>query len=139
MSDGDRAMFIQAGPKPPPEAVPTYESALEAHRNSSAKRPNGGWELILGAVSLWGGLAMVVVGLCLPTFLDNGSPGVAGIGDLVPATAPVLPTFNPWKAPVIWFGAGLSQGGLLLWLIGKVQRALFFLPGRTVTIAEVEW
>lgn len=46
---------------------------------------------------------------------------------------------NDWKQPLIWLGASVGHVGLLFAMFGHAIRALFYLPGRTVTKGELDW
>jgi hypothetical protein len=108
-----------------------YDLAVAARLAEPLKRPHGGGLLIGGGTALVLGLIALIVGLIMPTFSD---PGRAGIGDLV---APILPTFNPWKWPLIYAGSSLCSIAVLVMSLGIVVRALFFLPGREVPTGEI--
>lgn len=99
--------------------------------SAQAARPSGDMLLLLGWLLLPAGLIAMTFGLIAPTFSEEGR---AAIGELYPAVAP---TINPWKPILTWGGASAAQLGFILLLAGWITRAIFFLPGRTVTKAEL--
>ena len=100
---------------------------------SAMPRPTGGMLLGWGWALVSIGVLLVLFGvLLMPAY---SVPGRAGIEGLIPA---VLPTPNAARLPVILLGAASVQLGILLALVGQIVRAMFFLPGRTVTTIDLE-
>ena len=120
----------------PPDATPAADVAVERfiqpgrQRDELLVRPHGGMLMTIGALLLFAGAIALVVGLFASEIETPGSPG---IGDYLAA---IPPTYNSWKWPATWLGAGALNLGLLLWVIGHIVRAVFFLPGRDVTAGE---
>ena len=85
---------------------------------ASWRRPDGRTESLIGYIAAGLGLLLLVIGLSAP--------------DVTQAYSFSEPKLNTWKWPVIWSGAAFFNLGLVFWLVGRVVRAMFFLPGRDI-------
>lgn len=110
-----------------PRPVNPYEAAVAERMAAVVKRPHGGGLIVLGAILFWLGLALGLFAALLP---DISSPGYPSLG--------VPPTYNTTKWPMMFGGSGLASGGTFLWALGRITRAIFFLPGREVRQGEIE-
>ncbi|MCP3729280.1 hypothetical protein M9978_02465 [Sphingomonas sp. MG17] len=76
------------------------------------------------------GAVLLAIGLLMPVLSDAGSAGYGGYGYRPP-------TVNTWKWPMTLVGGGLVNFGVLLVITGYIVRALYFLPGRNVSLNDL--
>lgn len=104
-----------------------FEAARAARLELIVERPHGGGLIVLGAFLFWLGIAVAGFAALLPDVADPGYPSLGR-----------APTYNTAKWPMIFGGSGLASGGVFLWALGRIIRAIFFLPGREVRQREIE-
>lgn len=121
--DGD----VPGATEVPRRSRDPFEAARAARLELIVKRPHGGGLIVLGAFLFWLGLALGLFAALLP---DISSPGYPSLG--------VAPTYNTAKWPMMFGGSGLASAGTFLWALGRIIRAIFFLPGREVRQREIE-